>query len=593
MENIDNIEVGLKTVEEHIAHFHQEQRKIEEKEATLLAQIAAIRLEIAQLKDEKASTRRKIDAAARDKASLMRQRALAEEAAQIQKSIDERRAEVRELLKDAPWYNEKYVEGEAPKTDVDAFKWQIDGAIQLPERALLGDKRGLGKTLSSLIWRRAQKSKKTLVCLRREVAQDFIKEIMLREPGVFVYPMISATAETRGFAAMLLNMHEDFIVVTNIESWRRDAEKTTNDIMKIDYDAVILDEAHNIKNTTTGTAQGFFMLANKIDKVLLMTGTPIKNRPQEMYALLHALYPKQFDTERHFLRDYCMSMGQNKWAFTENGITRLVNKIQHFYIARSPEDVGREVPPPKIIEYELEFVPGSQQLKAYQTMVEYSLAELTSGKIMPIVSQLALMTRQAQMVSWPAGIRFLDQETGEIIKFDIHESVKMDWAEDLIGELVDESLRVVMFSRFKPAIYEMKHRLEHNGIRVAVITGDEKGNTREIFDDFDLKTASKTDYKYDVLLATYQTVGESANFNAASHMVLYDRFWNPGNEDQAIGRIDRINSTIQATVHVPTVRSSIDVYMADLIENKRNLVSQFGSAASAQASLIEHLKDSL
>jgi SNF2 family DNA or RNA helicase len=95
------------------------------------------------------------------------------------------------------------------------------------------------------------------------------------------------------------------------------------------------------------------------------------------------------------------------------------------------------------------------------------------------------------------------------------------------------------------------------------------------------------------LLATYQTVGESANFNAASHMVLYDRFWNPGNEDQAIGRIDRINSTIQATVHVPTVRSSIDVYMADLIENKRNLVSQFGSAASAQASLIEHLKDSL
>jgi SNF2 family DNA or RNA helicase len=77
---------------------------------------------------------------------------------------------------------------------------------------------------------------------------------------------------------------------------------------------------------------------------------------------------------------------------------------------------------------------------------------------------------------------------------------------------------------------------------------------------FDLKTVPANP-QYQVLLATYQTVGESANLNAARHMILYDRFWNPGNDDQAIGRIDRINSIDQATVHLPQVAKSIDDYM--------------------------------
>jgi len=232
-------------------------------------------------------------------------------------------------------------------------------------------------------------------------------------------------------------------------------------------------------------------------------------------------------------------------------------------------------------------------------MTERSLAILNSGKVIPIVSQLAIMTRQAQMVSWPAGINFeiKDPESGEVIevvKFDVHQSVKMDWAEELLQELVAEGERVVLFSRFKPAIYELKNRLVQAGLSVAVITGDEKakGNTKEVFDDFDLKTAPENP-KYQVLLATYQTVGESANLNAARHMILYDRFWNPGNDDQAIGRIDRINSIDQATVHLPSVETTIDDYMIELIDDKRNLVMEFRDASQMQSKLSEHLRKSI
>ncbi len=575
------LDADLENVEKQLEAYTFDLRATDEREAILNAQIASLKLEIAGLRDVRYEVKQKIRKAQIEKESVARKLELEKEAAAIQKSLEEKRKEAEEILANAPWRDT-------------AFDWQIEGALKLPERAILADKRGLGKTLSSIIWRRVQGAKKTLVCLRKEVASDFIKELNIREPGLFVYNLVGANSQGRNIAAMLLNSQEEFVVVTNIESWRRDIDRTTEDILKIKYNAIILDEAHHIKNANTGTAQGFFKLADRVPKVLELTGTPIKNRPQEMYSLLHALYPHLFPKESKFLLDYCTQIAQNKWVFSPQGLKNLVNKISSFYLARSPEDIGRDVPPPRMIEYKLDFEAHLQQKEAYQMMTERSLAVLGSGKVIPIVSQLAIMTRQAQMVSWPAGIKFVDPETGEIVTFDVHQSVKMDWAEDLLKELTEEGDRTILFSRFKPAIYELKRRLELAGLSVAVITGDEKakGNTEEVFNDFDLKTAPKNP-KYQVLLATYQTVGESANLNAARHMILYDRFWNPGNDDQAIGRIDRINSTDQATVHLPCVADSIDEYMVDLIEGKRNIVMEFKDAASMQNSLVDHLRKTM
>ncbi len=581
-----NEEDELKSLDSFLAKLAAESNEANLQESILYAQIASIRLDLEKVAESKKALITKKRQAERDRESLARKVELAHEAENIRKSTAEKRKQAEALIANAPWRQA-------------AFDWQIDGALSLPERALNADKRGMGKTLSSIIWRRVHNAKKTLICLRAEVASDFIKELYIREPGLFIYPMLRATPDQRKMAAMLLKDQEEFVVVTNIESWRINPEVTTEDILKIDYDSMILDEAHHIKNSDTGTARGFFMLADRIPKVLELTGTPIKNRPQEMFSLLHALYPQQFERKNKFLADYCINMGSNRWSFTSSGLKSLVAKISHFYIARSPEDVGRLVPPPKIIEYKLTLDNHPDQKKAYRDITERSLAILKSGKVIPIVSQLAVMTRQAQIVSWPFGIQFKikDPDTNEvveIIRYDIDQSVKVDWADGLIKELVEEGERVILFSRFKSAIYELKNRLEAVGVSVAVITGDEKavGNTEEVFNDFDLKTAPKNP-RYQVLLATYATVGESANLNAARHMILYDRNWNPGNEDQAIGRIDRINSVDQATVHMPLVDNTIDDYMSELIDSKRIIVSDFKTASEQQSKLVEHLEKTL
>lgn len=581
-------EDDLKLFEIEYQELNRDYQNLDLEELRLQDEIASLRLKLAQLKDTKFKVKQNIKKAAVARDSAQRKFELEVETTRINEQLELKKAEAFARISAGPWFDPTYTK------EGFAFEWQVNGALLLPERSLLGDKRGMGKTLSALIWRRVHDIKKLLICVRKEVADDFVKEIGIREPGLFVYHLLGATSDQRNIAAMLLEGQTEFVVITNIESWRKNIDKTTEELLKIDYDGMILDEAHHIKNASSATAKGFFALAERVPKVLEMTGTPIKNYPIEMYSLLHALYPDLFPKESKFKVDYCTLSSQNKWVFTDAGLKSLVAKIKPFYLARSPEDVGRKLPPPHVIKYKLDFESHPKQKEAYKNMTERSLAVLGSNKIIPIVSQLAIMTRQAQVVSWPAGIVFnvKNYETGDVletVRFDVAESVKLDWAEELIQELTSEGERIVLFSRFKPAISELRRRLQYLNIPVAVITGDEKGNNREIFNDFDLKTAPENP-KYKVLLATYQTVGESANLNGAGHVVLYDRFWNPGNEDQAIGRIDRINSIKQATVHIPEVQDSIDIFMADLIENKREIVSSFRSESELQMKLTEHLK---
>src|SRR5512138_266182 len=330
-------ELDLIAAEQRLELQVKNAQEIELEELKLNNEIASLRLKLARLKDTKYKIKQETKRAQVERDSALRKYELEKETVSIQKRIEERLESARELLESATWYDPTY------SLENHAFKWQVDGALQLPERALLGDKRGLGKTLSSLIWRRVHSIKKLLICVRKEVAFDFLKELSIREPNLFVYQLLGVDSDSRNIAASLLNHQKEFVVITNIESWRKNIDKTTQDILKIKYDGMILDEAHHIKNVTSATAQGFFRLSKEIPKVLELTGTPIKNSPLEMFSLLHALYPDLFERESKFKVDYCKQMDQNKWVFTESGLKSLVAKISPFYLARSPEDVGRLV----------------------------------------------------------------------------------------------------------------------------------------------------------------------------------------------------------------------------------------------------------
>lgn len=575
--------MSVENLEEEIRKSLTRQKEVDDEQNKINAEIALLRFKLQDLKDESRQLRAKIPRLEKEKESAIRQERLAAERKEIEERLNVLRQRSAEIRKEAAW------------GDV-IYDWQFEGAIRLAsaERGLLADVRGMGKTLTALAWRRVVGSKKTLIATKASYAGEFIKEISKREPDITVMPLVSVTPSQRQTMGTILSQDfEDLIVITNMEGWRRKPAEVAKEYLDMGFDGIILDEAHHVKNSGTGTAQGFISIAHNVPKVLTMTGTPIRNRPQELFSILHALYPRIFPEEKKFLYDYCIQVSQNRWKFSKTGLSNLLDKIGGFYVARTPQDVGHKIPPPDFKRYELTFDGYEEQQEAYNFMAQRALLKLKSGKVLPIPNQLALMTRQAQITGWAGDLTLKDPiDENKVYKFDIYQSVKLDWAEDLIKELIEEDHRVVLFSRFKPPVFELKRRLLAADIPVATITGENSKDAQDIINDFDLKTAPANP-KYKVLLATYQTIGESVNLNAARHGILFDRFWNPAGDDQASGRLDRLNSIDQATIHLAAVAKTIDIYMENLIAGKRNMIAEFKSAADLQQGLIDNLEESL
>lgn len=557
-----------------------ESASVTAEEIQINSEISKLREKLSRIQERKSHYKMQQRSLEKEKASAERMQTLRNEKEELERNFKKLRDEAEKLIADAPWLDR-------------VFPWQKEGALQLAavKRGLLADVRGMGKTLSSLAWRRAVGSKKTLVLTRRQYAKSFHKEVNYWEPNLDVIPLISADPMTRRIVRDFLKNHDEFIVIGNFEMWRRN-DQAIEDLIKMKLDGIILDEAHQLKTFNSKTTQGFIKLAPEVPNLLEMTGTPVQNRPPELFAILHTLYPDIFPDEGAFKRDFCEKYGQNNWGWRPGGLETLTNKMRHFFVARTPEQVGHKVPPPAINEFELDFSGYPEQHEAYKLVAERSLAKLKGGKVLSIPGVLAVMTRLAQIVAWPGDLTLLDKETGDLFNFDIQQSVKIDWAEDLINELHDEDQRVVLFSRFKAPLYELHRRLLSKGITTALVTGDNKSTHDEVITDFDLKTAPEKP-RYRVLLATYDTIGESVNLNAARHLIQFDRFWKPSRDDQAIGRIDRINSLDQATVYRAAVAGSIDEYMIKLIEEKTNIINEFSTAADMQQGLIAHLENSL
>jgi SNF2 family DNA or RNA helicase len=311
-----------------------------------------------------------------------------------------------------------------------------------------------------------------------------------------------------------------------------------------------------------------------------MTGTPMLNRPQELFSLLHLVDPIRFSSERKFLNDYCYPAGPNRYRFLSGGLDRLTNYMSEFFIQRNREDAGIHIPPPAIRIYKIDkdLVKYKKQYEAERTLRNNAALVLENGDAVSMLYVLEIILRERQIMTWPAGVelKIKDQETGEVLrtlKFDVEESQKIDEACELLTDLVEEGERVIVFSKFKAPLYEMRSRFPEHSMVVA--TGDQSSSFREqVVKDFDLKTAPENP-RWQVCFGTYDAFATGLNLNAARHIILLDDEWSPGMEDQAIGRIDRLNSVDQANVHIFRVNDSIDDFMAGLIEEKRELTEGF------------------
>jgi len=292
----------------------------------------------------------------------------------------------------------------------------------------------------------------------------------------------------------------------------------------------------------------------------------------------------------------------------EGGAERLTTKLSGVYIARDRNSAGIKIPKQTIQYHNLDLDPilYPKQFEAYQILSKKSSLlvddmlnsdDETNKQVMSVMYMIALITRQRQMMTWPAGIEFKHPKTGQVLyKCDVEESVKIDKIIDrnglgMIPEFVlDEGERVVVFSQFKQPLKEIERRLKDAQIRVVRYDGDTpKDKIQEIQMDFDRRTVGEIP-KWDVILCHYKKGGVGLNLNAATQTILLDEEWNPGKEDQALGRTDRMGQTEETTVHVLRVNGTVDMWMKNLIDEKAEMIAGFETHADLQQQLLDILR---
>jgi SNF2 family DNA or RNA helicase len=432
----------------------------------------------------------------------------------------------------------------------------------------------------------------------------------------------------------VLKHQAEYTVVVNFEAWRRDPQLIA-DLVALKADTIIIDEAHKMKSLNSVVYKGIKQIRfglNRCDcgdadvhlkpkndivavcdscgkegvlpefctikNVVPMTGTPILNRPQELFPLLHMVDCENFKTESEYLRDFCFKFGDH-WGWRSGGEKRLIEKIGPRFLARDPKAAGVIIPPATTVmhtitrdEFEQDY---RKQFEAYEQCREYAqiILDPDNGIAMSMPARITVLLRLRQVLTWPAAIelKIENPETKEIVfqkNLDVYESAKLDKAEELIREIMEEGERIVVFSQFKAPLHILQERLGPDAIVYDGSTPDYL--KQEIQLDFDPKTVPANP-RWKVALCNYKAAGEGLNMNSASQMILLDREWNPGKEDQAKGRIDRLGQRRESTIHVLAVERSVDTWLASLIDEKRDIIGGFESEQQVFQSAFDALRE--
>lgn len=318
----------------------------------------------------------------------------------------------------------------------------------------------------------------------------------------------------------------------------------------VDWEYVILDEAHLIKNPGTSASRAARRL--KAAHRLALTGTPIENRPIELWSIFDFLMPGYLGTLDEFKRNFETPILQQDTV----AMDKLRERIYPFCLRRLKSEVLDELPPKQEDKVYCDMTPHQEAL--YKAVIERSGAVLNNladdSKPIDYIHVFATLTRLKQICDHPA----LAIEGADPDKL---ESGKFETFKELLGQSLDSGQKVVVFSQFVEMLKIIERYLESQGIGYASLHGgtrDRAAATERFRTDSDCK----------VFVSSLLAGGVGIDLQGASVVVHYDRWWNKAKEDQATDRVHRLGQTRGVQVFKLITRGSLEEKIDKLISTK-------------------------
>jgi len=430
---------------------------------------------------------------------------------------------------------------------------------------ILADEMGLGKTLQVVTYLLKRKHDEgpapSLVIAPTSVTHTWESEIKRFAPELTILRLQSGSERAQRFEEI---EHHD-VIITSYALARLDAAQ----LERFTFRTLILDEAQNAKNPSSQIAKVVRNL--NADHRLALTGTPVENSLRDLWAIFAFVEPGLLGSESSFRRRFENPIGEGD----EKAAHALRSRLEPFVLRRTKEDVARELPERTEAIIECELSPLQRRL--YRGIAEAArrdvLAKLDEGGAIEgaSVHVLAALTRLRQVCAHPGLIvpSYIDEPEA---------SGKFDAFLETVEEVLSGGHRVLVFSAFASMLKIMRASMDKRNIVYGYLDGATKDRDRQA----EVERFMQTDGP-PVFLCSLKAGGVGLTLTAADYVILYDPWWNPAVERQAIDRTHRIGQTRPVTAYRLVTVGSVEEKIRALAERKNALSKAVIKADSAVA----------
>ncbi len=452
-------------------------------------------------------------------------------------------------------------------TGIDKHWYQIETARkvlrQLGGRALLADEVGLGKTIEAGL------------ILSEYLARGMIQSLLILTPASLVSQWQLELSSKFGIDTVTTD--DKHLQLNPDEFWRTNnrliaslntakSPKHFNLVTTRNWDLVIVDEAHHLKNRNTLN----WKLVNALNKrfILMLTATPVQNSLVELFNLLTLLKPGLLKTEVAFKKEY-VSSKNGRVPKNPEKLRQLMREVM-VRNTRSLVDVQL----PKRFATTITVTPSKSEEKLYQDLTEYlrsfeiDASDSTQTQRLDKFSRTNLLMRagsspQALVDSLKNLAKKFPSDELKTLTRRASQIKQVEKAKALVDLLKKSSSKTIVFTTHRATSAYLGKTLEEAGISFAQFLGDmslkEKDAAIEAFRD-----------NLNVLLAS-ETGGEGRNIQFANSIINYDLPWNPMKIEQRIGRIHRIGQKQDVFIFNFCLKDSIEEYILKILHDKINM----------------------
>ncbi|WP_160691851.1 SNF2-related protein [Clostridium sp. C2-6-12] len=433
----------------------------------------------------------------------------------------------------------KELKGILRKYQLEGFNW-FKSLSFLGLGGILADEMGLGKTIQTIAFLLSEKNTHSLIVSPTSLIYNWKQEIEKFAPTLSV-GIVHGSKNER--IQVLNNIFEYDIIITTYGTLKNDISNYEN----IMFDYLILDEGQNVNNSETQNAKVIREINSK--SRFILTGTPIENNLEELWALFDFVMPGYLYSKQDFTSKFIKQ--------EEKYIEDLKLLINPYILRRTKNQVIKEIP--EKIEKKFLVPMTEAQKNLYKTFIKEIQDNFNNDQLdKNNISIFSYLTKLRQICLDPSVI--FDEYNGG--------SGKINIAKELILNNIKEH-KILLFSQFTSVLAKLSLALEAENINYSYLDGSTASKDRiKLVNEFN----NNEDIK--VFLISLKAGGTGLNLTSADIVIHFDPWWNLSVEDQATDRAHRIGQKHIVQVIKLIAKDTIEEKIILLQEDKKELINK-------------------